>query len=168
MLRLLSDILNQPIVAQNYGPIGSVTEAVIDKDTGKVAAYRLKSGKKFLSTVDVMEYLDEGILVASTDAVQSLDDLVRVQKILRQGVHIIGLKVATEQRRRLGTVADCAVDTIGHYLAKLHVRPVWWERLLASERIIAREDIVRITSKQVVVRYDVKAKPAGAEAEITQ
>lgn len=169
MLRLLSTIISRPVIAQREGAaVAAVTEAVCDPAKAKVIAYRVDTAPGFVATSDILTYLDDGLTVSDRDAIQAEDDLIRVKRLGEQRTAVLGLKVVTEQRKRLGTVSDALIETDGHFLSRLHVRPRFPSSLFGSERIIPRERVVRMDSREVVVRYDGEARPVGAEPEIAQ
>ncbi len=166
MLKLLSTVVGRPVLSQrDGGRLADVAAVVGDTDTAKVVAYR--AGDGLVSTADVMAYLDEGLVVADGDAIQPEDELVRVARLGDRRTGFVGLKAVTEQGRRLGTVDDVLIETEGHFVARLHIRPPFPFRLFAGERIVPRERIVRMDARRVVVRYDDKA-PVSAEPEIAQ
>jgi sporulation protein YlmC with PRC-barrel domain len=169
MLRLLSTILDHRVIAQREArPIGKIKEIVFDPAKGKLVAYRLDTKPEYLSTVDVLGYLDDALVVPDQHVLQAEDDLVRVKQLAGNRTGLIGLKVISDKGKRLGSVGDAEIDTDGHFLAKIHVRPGWWQRLFTHALIIPREQIVKLTPDRVVVRYDVRARSAGVEPEIVQ
>lgn len=168
MLKLLSTIIGRPVISQRDGRrVTTVVEAVGDSATAKVVAYKIGAGPSLLSTTDVLAYLDDGLVVSDADALQPESELVRVKQLGDTRTKFLGSKVVTEQGKRLGTVNDILIETDGHFLIRLHVRPSWPARLFANERIVSRERIVRLSAREVVVRYDEKA-PVSAEPEIAQ
>lgn len=169
MLRLLSTIIGHPVISQHEGaPVAVITEAIGDPATAKVIAYRVNTAPGFLATSDVLAYLDEAVAIRDREAIQAEDDLVRVKRLGDKRTRLLGLKAVTEQRKRLGTVTDALIETDGHFLIRLHIRPRFPFSLFGSERIIPRERVIRINSREVIVRYDGEARPVGAEPEIAQ
>lgn len=168
MLTLLSTIIGHPVISHRDGQrLTTVTGVVGDSATAKVVAYTVASEPGLLSTTDVLAYLDEGLVVQDAETLQPEDELVRVKRLGDTRTKFLGLKVFTEQGKRLGTVDDVLIETDGHFLTRLHVRPAFPARLFAGERIIPRERVIKMSSREVVVRYDEKA-PVGAEPEIAQ
>jgi uncharacterized protein YrrD len=167
MLRLLTNIYGLPVIVQASGtPLGNVERAIFDADKGKVMAYSIRGSKKLLSTVDVLNYFDDGILVGDPDALQEPQELPRIAKLLQNNTVLIGLKAVTERGERLGKVQDVLIDSSGHFLAKLYIKPGLMKRFMTEQLIISRDQVVKITPAEAVVRYDVKAQPAGAEPEV--
>lgn len=168
MLKLLSTVIGRPVISHRDGRrVTNVAGVVGDSTTAKVVAYRVSNGPGLVSTTDILAYLDEGLVVADGDAIQPEDELIRVKRLADKRTGFLGLKVFTEQGKRLGVVDDVLIETDGHFLVRLHVRPSFPARLFARERIIPRERVIRMNHREVVVRYDEKA-PVSAEPEIAQ
>lgn len=169
MLRLLTTIIGLPVVSQRQGaPVAAIRATVCDPAAGKVIAYRVDTAPGFLATADILTYLDEGLVVTDREVIQSEDDLVRVKRLGADRTALIGLKAVDEHGRRVGTVSDVLLETEGHFVTKLHIRPGLFKRLFVSERIIPRERVIKMTAREVTVRYDNEARPVGAEPEIAQ
>ncbi len=169
MLRLLSEILKLPLVSSQSGsPIGRLTGYLVDPATGVIAAYvtKVDGQTRYLSTVDVLRYYDNAVLVSEPAVLQELDELVRVKRLVEERIELFGLRVVDQESARLGSIHDCLVHSVGHYLARLYVKPPLLTRLISDERIIPREHIVSISQKEVIVRYDMKAQAPAAEPEI--
>lgn len=166
MLQLLSTLPGLPVIVEGTGQVaGTLQGWVLDPDTGKVGAYRLKDGR-YLSPNDIRSYHPEGLLVGDENTPQPLEELVRIKELVGSAPNIMKLPVVTEPGERLGKVHDVAVETTGHFLAKLYVRPSLLGRLFTEERIFSREHIIRITSQQIVVRYDKDVPAPGVEPEV--
>ncbi len=166
MLRLLSKIHDLPVIPQTVGsPAGTIADYVLDPATGKIVAYELagRQQARFFSCVDVLRYFDDGILISDPSVLQPVDELMRVQKLLQPRVRLRKLKVVTEDGDTLGKAADCLIETTGHFVAKLYVRPSLPQRIFTENMIIPRERIVEISPKQIVVRHDSEVTaPEGA------
>lgn len=170
-LRLLSEILRLPVVSSQTGkPLGMVNDFVLDAAKGVIEAYEVRSGrhKRYLSTVDISKYYDNAVLVPSPDVLQRTDELIRLKELLNSPIRIIGSKVVTEEGKKLGTVRDCMIHSTGHFIAKINVKPNLLARVVSEERIISRENILKVMPRKVVVRYDMKAQAANVEPEIAQ
>lgn len=165
MLRLVSDLVGVPIVAEADGQaLGRCTGIVFDSEKGKVLAFGLAGGR-YVSTVDIRAYLSEGLIVGEINAAQPLDDLPTVQEAEKKGIRPVGVKAITAKGNRLGKVSDAELETDGHFIVKLHVKPPWW-RPAGRDLIIPRERVVRYEPGRVVVRYDDGERPAAVEPEV--
>lgn len=167
MLKLLSDLADQPVVSEREGaPVGRVRRTVFDATKGKVLAYRIGGGSTgtYVSTVDVRAYLDHGLVIVGPEIAQPLDDLPTVRKAVEADVDPIGLRAETTKGKRLGKVDDATIETEGHFLTKLHIKPPWWQ-LTGKELIVPRSRVDRFEPKRVVLRYDNDGNTAELEPE---
>lgn len=170
-MRLLSEILKLPVVSSQDGKsLGHVDDFVLDPAKGVIVAYQVRIGRNrtYLSTVDITKYYDNAILVPSPDVLQRSNELIRLKSLLKSPLKLIGSKVVTEEGKRLGNVRDCQIHSTGHFIAKIHVKPSLLASMMSEERIISRENIVKVMPGTVVVRYDMKAQAANVEPEIAQ
>ncbi|MEX2043576.1 MAG: PRC-barrel domain-containing protein [Patescibacteria group bacterium] len=173
MLKLLSDLTGQPVVSERDGtPAGRVRQPVFDAAKGKVLAYRLGgpaamhgSGGAYVSTVDVRAYLDHGLVIAGPEIAQPLEDLPAVRRAVDAGIEPIGLRAETNKGKRLGKVDDLTIETEGHFLTKLHVKPPWWQPT-GKGLIVPRSRVERFEPGRVVLRYDSDGSTAGLEPEV--
>ena len=171
MLKLLSTLKGQPVIAQQLGqPIGTIGDWVFNPEKGKVEAYELAGGKdkRFISPVDILSYLDDGLVVSGSDVLQGSDDLIRAKKLIDEPCRLIGLRVVSERKKRLGTVSDALIETAGLFIAKVYVKPPLLTRLFEEALIIPREQVVSITNREVTVRQDMSSKATGIEPEVAQ
>jgi sporulation protein YlmC with PRC-barrel domain len=144
-------------VVSQAGPqrLGQATDVIVDPDKGQVVAYRLDSHPTtYLATVDVAGYADDAIITKVPDAVQPVDELIRLKPFVDAKLKPIGLRVTDEDGQKLGKVSDFIFDSTDHRLMRVHVRPSWLRMLTAKELILPRERIIRITPSEVIVRYD--------------
>ena len=168
MLKLLSDLVGQPVVSERDGTaIGRVQTVVFDAGKGKVVAYRFRgsAADSYISTIDIRAYLDRGLVIAGAETAQSLDDLPSVRTVVESNIDPIGLRAETIQGRRLGRVDDATIETDGHFLTKLHIKPPWWQ-VTGKGLIIPHTRIVRFEPDRVVLRYDKDGNPAELEPEV--
>jgi sporulation protein YlmC with PRC-barrel domain len=171
MLASLRTVTGQAVITQ-AGPhrLGTVAAPLLDPDKGIIIAYRLSGRPAYLATVDVAGYTEDAIVTTSPDAVQPPDDLVRLKPLIEHPVKPLGLRVVSEDGQKLGRVGDFEFDTSDHRIARLHVKPVWWQRFTGRDLILPRERIVKITDSNVTVRYDssVTSQAPLPETEIAQ
>ena len=156
MLISLRTVIGHSVVTQ-AGPhtLGHVIEPIIDPARGVVAAFQI-SGRtvSYLATVDVAGYTGDAVVTTTPDALQPLDELVRLKPLIEQRMRPFKVKVVDESGAVLGQSDDYEFGSNDHRIARLHVRPIWWRRLFASHLIISRERIVSFTDREIIVRYD--------------
>lgn len=168
MLRLVSSLLKQPVMAAHLPqPLGFVRDYILDPDKGQLVAYAVKSGRHttYVSTVDVVKHFDDAVQVSNAEALQDLDELVRIKHLIHAPIKLIGAKVVDENGASLGKVKDALFDTLDHRIARLHIKPTLVEQLFTEERIIPRDRIVRIEPRHVVIRNVEKTLAAEPQVE---
>ena len=166
MLRLLSTIIGLTVISQRESQaLGVIEEPAADATKGVIVAYRTSGHPNYLSTIDILAYLDEGIVVQDDSILQDEDDLVRLKRLGDNRTTILNLKVVSETGKRMGRVSDVLIDTTTHHVTRLHIKPGGLRRFTGTELIIPRERVIKMTAQEVIVRYDNGTRPAGAEPE---
>lgn len=162
MLRLVSTVIDLPVISQrDRQGLGRLAEPAFDTTTGKLVAYRASNGS-FLSTTEVLAYVDDALIVQDDSALQPEEDLVRLVRLGQRRSPLLGLRAVSESQRKLGKVTDVLIETDSHLITRVHIKPGGLRGLAASELIVPRERIARMDSQQVVVRYDNGVHAASA------
>lgn len=168
---LLKDRLERvPIVSLQTGaPIAETDTFVIDPRQLKVVGFycsgpRLDVTPAILNVSDIREIGNMGIIVDSADVLMSPDDLVRLREILDYNFRLENKHVVAESGKKLGTVANFALDSASLYVVKLHVRPGVWQSFTTAELLVDRSQIVQVTDDEIIVKNatirDEKRAPA--------
>lgn len=158
MLIEISQLKGQAVASLNdEARIGTVDEVVLHPDTGEVVGFWIQlpgwfAGKAALSSRDVVGYEAEAIVVGSSDSLVAPDDVQPFRSVIRRQDHWLGKPVETEAGDSLGKVTDVIVDTDLERLAKLQT-----QALFGPERMIGREDIVKVTRARIVVHDTLEA-----------
>lgn len=167
MLRLLSTIIGLPVISQRDSrALGVVKEPAADAAKGKIVAYELSRRPSYLSTTDILAYLDDGIVVQDDEVLQEEDDLIRLKQLGNDRTPLFGLKAVSDTGKKLGRISDVLIDTEAHLTTRLHIKPGGLRGLAAAELIIPRERVIKMTAQEVIVRYDSGARSASAEPEV--
>lgn len=146
---------------------GAIDRIIIDPADGLVRALGVRppglfTKEAYLATTDIMTVVREGVVIRDAEQVTDLDELIRVQEILKQKTPIIGQPAKTVGGQQLGRVDDLLVDLDLWMVTKYYLRA------LLDERILPADQVHSIT-KQAVIFLDqptegqrVKAEPAAA------
>lgn len=158
MLRLPVGTLEPPI------KVGRVKDVVIDPKGGVfhglTVSTSLLKPPFFLSGSDIIAVDRAGVVIKSTDSLVDIAEVVRAKEALKEGIRVIGLKVLTQSRKKVGRVSDLAIDLEGQRVAKYYIRS-WF-----SERIIPATSVVKITKKELVIESD-EAIAGAASPEVS-
>ena len=78
--------------------------------------------------------------------------MVRMKSVIDIHFDLIGKSVVTENSKRLGKIADYAVDESSYYIQKLYVNPSLLKGITNEQFIIDRSQIVEITNKKIIIQ----------------
>ncbi|MBI2589604.1 PRC-barrel domain-containing protein [Candidatus Berkelbacteria bacterium] len=153
MLLQLGMLKQLPVAAlDEEARVGTVLDVVLHPDTGELIGFWIQpmgwlSRKKALSSRDVVSYEAQAIIINSHDSLLSPDEIQPFKSATRRRERWLGKRVESEEHEYIGRVSDLVIETDLEMLAKIHVN-----QLFGPERIIAREQIVKVTPKIIVVR----------------
>ncbi len=166
MIIELSRLLQTRILSlQLGGPIGEVSDAIVDPDSLKIIALRVrgpminkKSGN--ILTVDSIREFDKlGIIINSSEDLVEEGDVIRVSKVLELQFSLIGLKALTKKGTKLGTVESYRLETNSMLVKDLIVKRRGFKAISDPELFIPRSEIVEINDYEVIIKdEEVKIK----------
>ncbi|MBQ2637888.1 PRC-barrel domain-containing protein [Candidatus Saccharibacteria bacterium] len=172
MIIELSRLLQTRVLSlQLGGPIGEVTDAIVDHENLKILALRLrgpminaKSGD--ILTVDsIREFGKLGIIINSADDLVGENDVIRVADILKLQFSLIGLKALTKRGTKLGTVTSYHLETNSMMVKDLIVKRRGFKAISDPELFIPRSEIVEINDYEVIVKDEEAKIKVKAEKE---
>lgn len=134
-----------------------VKRVIIDHNNGQVLGFvtSLPHPNNILSIMDVLHWLQDSLFLCEDYDFHSSEDLVRIQKALRNHPDLIGKKVRTESKIPLGVVTDFSLDTTRHLLASITAEKSFLKLFYFDGRIIHQNNILEITPKHIIVRDSV-------------
>ena len=177
MLLIGSKVANMPILSLHVGgPIAEIREAVIDPEDLKIIAYVLDGPiirndpevGNILDTNDVREISSSGLIVDSADRFTTREDVVRFDKIMDLGFHLVGLKVVTTDGKKLGKIVDYTLDSSTFMIYQLIVQRPFMSSLMDPELTINRSQIVEVDDFKVTIKHEkaeVKTKKEKKETK---
>ena len=157
MLRLSNNYTDRSILSlRTGGVIGVALSPIINPNNLKIdgwyAENKLEKGDYILPAREIRDFIAKGLVVNDHDAITHPDDLVRMKETIDLRFELIGKSVVTENKKRLGKIADYSVDESSYYIQKLYVNPSILKGLTSDQMIIDRNQIVEITDKKIVVQ----------------
>lgn len=173
MLRLSNNYIDRLILSlRTGGRIGKARTPIINPNNLKIEGWlcdnQFEKGEFVLPTVEVRDFINKGIVVNDHDALTHPDDMIRIKEIIDTRFNLIGKSVVSENKKRIGKIADYAVNDQSYYIQKLYVNPSLLKGLSNQQLVIDRTQIVEITDKKIVIADPtVKAgnrSPVAAEA----
>lgn len=164
MLMIGSKIIGMPVLSLHLGgKIAIVKKAIIDPEDLRVIAYVVEGPiiqndpevGNILMAEDVREMSPEGIIIDSSDVFVVREDVIRIDKVMSLNFDVIGLKVLTPNKRKLGKVADYTLDSQSLMIYQLIVqRPMGLMSLSDPQLTINRSQIVEIDDYTVTIKHD--------------
>ena len=163
MLLVGSKMLGMPVVSLHVGGIiANTKEAVIDPEDLRIIAYTLDGPlvKKdpevgdILSSDDVREVSDAGFIVDSTDRFVERGDVVHFDEVMDLRFNLVGLKVVTQDGKKIGKVSDYTLDSSTFMIYQLIVQRPFMSSLIDPELTINRSQIVEIDDFKVTIKHD--------------
>lgn len=158
MLQLSNAFTYKKVLSLHNGAvIGQAKDPVINPENLKIEGWysdsKLHDEECIVLVQDIREYTRDGFIVNSHEALTIPDDLVRLKQILSIRFELIGKKVSTENKTKLGTVTDYAVNSENMMIQKLYVDPPLIKTLSFNQeqKIIDRSSIVEISDSHIIV-----------------
>jgi uncharacterized protein YrrD len=165
-------LIDMPVMSLQTGsPIGWVKKAYLNADDLKIAVLELhgpligKSTERYIDTKSIREYSEYGFIVDSAEELFDVVDVQKLRRIVDLDYDIIGLKVVSLGKSRLGRIEDFTVTSDDLMLQQLIVKRPSWKAIIDSELVIPRKEIVEVDEKRIVVKDDEKTIRAKAEEE---
>ena len=165
-------LINMPVMSLQTGSaIGWVKKVYMNADNLKIAVLELhgpligKSPEKYLDTKSIREYSEYGFIVDSAEELFDVADVEKLRRIVDLDYNIIGLKVISLKKSRLGRIEDYTVTSDDLVLQQLVVRRPIWKSLMDSELLIPRKEIVEVNNKSIIVKDDEKTIRTKAEED---
>lgn len=158
VLLLGSQLTNTPVMSlQSGSALGAVGEPIIDPRKLQVVAYYVLgpriSETSIVHTSDIREYGPLGFIVDGADSVMALDeDLVRLQEVIKFKFSLLGKSVVDDTKKKLGKVADYALESDSYNIQKIHVNQSVIKNFSNANLIIHRSQIIEVTDSTILVR----------------
>lgn len=163
MLLIGSKVANMPILSLHVGgPVAEIREAVIDPEDLRIVAYVVDGPiirndpdvGNILDTNDVREISNSGLIIDSTDRFTTRDDVVRFDKVMELGFHLVGLKVVTQDGKKLGKIVDYTLDSSTFMIYQLIIQRPFMSSLIDPELTINRSQIIEVDDYKVTIKHD--------------
>jgi uncharacterized protein YrrD len=170
MLLTLSAMKHVPLIGIQTGRrLAVIGDPIINPNNLQVVAwYATGNSIGFSPAVIFSEDIHElghlGAIIDSSENILPLDGLVRLQQILDYGFALHALPVFNDTGQKLGVVESFNFDSDNFLIRQIIVKPNFGLRLTASGLIVAREQIIELDNKRLVVSSVIKAKSKPLKA----
>lgn len=171
MLRLSNNYINRSVLSlRTGGIIGVANSPIINPDNLKIEGWyaqnHFEKGNYILPAREIRDFIAKGLVVDDHDALTHPDDMVRMKSVIDIHFELIGKSVVSENKKRLGKIADFAVDESSYYIQKLYVNPSLLKGITNEQFIIDRSQIVEITNKKIVVQDPTVKSRSGSVVRV--
>jgi sporulation protein YlmC with PRC-barrel domain len=174
MFRLSKTITDIDVLSlRTAAKVATATEPIINPHNLKVEGWFCEDvfskEKLVLLAQDVRDFVPQGIAVNDHEVLSTPEELVRLQDILKLEFNLLGKPVVTNHKRRLGKVADYALDTDTLVIQKLYVARPMYRSITAGQLSIDHSQIIEINDRAIIVREaDIKVgAPVTTTAPVT-
>ena len=154
-----SDIASCPVVSLHVSAaIARIQTIVVDPNNLKVIAFGVDGpgiGQEcgdYLEASSIRESSPFGLIIDSADELVFSEDVIQLGEILKLNFNLVGLKVETKKKSKLGKVVDYMIDTDGFSVVQLIVKRPTLKSFVDPELVIGRSTITEITDYKVIVR----------------
>jgi uncharacterized protein YrrD len=163
MLLIGSKMIGMPVLSLHVGgAIASTNEAIIDPEDLRVIAYGLEGPiikndpevGDILSVDDVREVSATGLIVDSADRFVTREDVIHLDEVMNLGFKLVGLKVVTQDGKKIGKISDYTLDSSTFMIYQLIVQRPFMSSLIDPELTINRSQIVEIDDFKVTIKHD--------------
>ena len=148
-----SKLIETPVLSlQAGGPVAWTRKAIIDPDNLKILGLIVNG--PLIDGKD--EHVLYGMVIDSIEEIVSEDDVVKIAKILKLKFDLIGLKVETKKKSKLGKVSGFTCTENDFIIQQLIVQRPALKSFFDSELTIPRSEIVEINDYKVIVKDEEK------------
>lgn len=168
-----SSLKNYPILSLHVGgQVARVVDTIVDPNSLKIIAFRVDgplTGKEvgdILPINSVREFSRLGMIVDSVDEFVEEDEIIHVRDVLRLNFALVGLKVETEKKSKLGKVIDFTVEPESWQIQQIIVQRPMLKSFLDPELLISRQQIIEVNDYRVLVKD--QARKVGASESVTE
>jgi len=156
MLQLSTTLLHKSVLSLRTGqPVAIVKAAIFNPKNLKIEGFYCEDSidhrRLILLYQDIRELIPEGFVVNDHDVLAEPDELIRLKDIIALQFELIGKRVQTISKERVGKVSDYAVETETMYVQKIYVVQSILKSLTGGSLSIDRTQINEITNKSIII-----------------
>ncbi len=153
-------LLNCPVLSLHVsGMIAKTSEAIIDPHDLKIIGFYVVGPEvgdgehgDILQVHDIREFSELGMVIDSIDELVNADDVIKLQKIINLNFTLIGKKVETKKKTKLGKVIGYTANPDNYMIQQLIVQRPLMKSFLDPELLISRSEVINIDDEKITVR----------------
>jgi sporulation protein YlmC with PRC-barrel domain len=156
MLKLSQSFIGTDILSlRTGGVIAKTTKPIINPNNLQIEGWyvvdRFSGATLVLLSGELRDILSQGLVVNDHEVLSDVEDLIRLQDILKLNFELLGKPVTTEKGKRIGKVSDYAVETGSLIIKKLYVARSIIKNFAGGTLSVDRTQIIEITNRRVVI-----------------
>lgn len=137
--------------------MGTITDIIADMKNLHISLFVVKKFDDlkqpyYLMPDDIRQIITQRAIVDREDKLSEAEELIRLQKAIKQHFNLMSCSVQTVSGKKLGKVIDCSFDDSFFIVKKIYVSVRLWNKVFHDQLIIDRDDIVDVTAKRITVR----------------
>lgn len=157
MLRFGQHLKNLTLMSLRIGyPVGTATEPIVNPHNltvlGFFAATQEVLPPAVILAQNIREFSGNKLIIDSEEEVVPLEDLLRDKEIISLNYQLIGKKVVTESKIKLGKVEEFVINNQDFVIYKLHVATSGIRSLAGGKLVIDRNQVVATYDDKIVVK----------------
>ncbi|HLC38614.1 MAG TPA: hypothetical protein VJJ80_00590 [Patescibacteria group bacterium] len=146
--------------------LGKIKDLICDPKNGQILAFEIftlpLSGRRFISTRDVLETNPNYLIVAKESCRIKAEDVLALKKIVDSGIKVLDALAKNKKGEWLGRIDDLLIDSQTLSIIKFYLRgatigfsdkPVI---SLKQNSIIPAEDLIKITLEAVIFKNQIQ------------
>jgi uncharacterized protein YrrD len=155
LMQSLRHILGEAVYSsQSQKRLGTIKQAVIDPDMGKIVAFWLTTflSKSYLSPRDIISFENNKVVMNKEEELCGEHDLPRVKQIKDKKIRVFNATVWTESGIRVGKMMDLIFDEVSGDILRYYVSRPFFASPLKAYLILEKGDIKKIDRRGVIIR----------------
>jgi uncharacterized protein YrrD len=158
MLVLSKMILQRPVMSlRTNSQVATASQAIINPNNLQIEGFYCvdsldRKKQLILLPKDIRDVISAGLIINDHGDLAEREDLVRLNKVINLHFDLIGKRVKTQSKKRLGKVVDFAVDPETMKIQKIYASQSLVKNFMGGTLSIDRSQIVEITNKDIVVQ----------------
>jgi uncharacterized protein YrrD len=171
MLQLSNTLFNRPVYSLRTGqPVATAVSPIINPNNLKIEGFYCSDSTSKRTLVllyqDIREMIKDGFVINDYDVLVEPDELVRLADVLNTDFSLVGKRVETVDKQKVGKVSDYALESETMYIQKIYVAQSLFKSLTGGSLSIDRTQINEITKKRIVINDLLKDSTVPAPAAI--
>lgn len=156
MLQLSGSLLNRQVLSLRSGGMVATTQsAIINPNNLKIEGFYCDDAFDRKTSVllyqDIRDNIAQGFVVNDQDALVDPSDLIRLKDILAVHFELLGKRVMTVSKQKVGKISDFATEMETMYIQKLYVSQGGFKSLTGGSLSIDRTQIIDITEHAIII-----------------